>query len=395
MKTSPIRVLLVEDDEDDYVLTRDLLSEIQNQRFDLEWVASYDAGLDAITRDRHDIYLIDYRLGDRDGLRLLRDAIAGGCNRPFIMLTGQEDRQIDVEAMKSGAADYLVKGKIGAAILERSIRYAVQRHRLLEDLRVAKEQAEFANRSKTEFLANMSHELRTPLNAILGFSEVIRNQMFGPLGSERYVEYAAAVHDSGAHLLEIINDILDVSKAEAGKLELHEQPVDVARAVDAALRLLRERAESARLTLKSNVPDDVPPLWADQRMIKQILINLLSNAVKFTPEGGKILVRATILEDGGLALAVRDTGIGIAAKDLPAAMSHFGQVDTTLSRKHTGSGLGLPLAKSLTELHGGTLELESQTGLGTTVTVRMPKERVMREPRNRRCRPAAAGANRT
>jgi signal transduction histidine kinase len=240
----------------------------------------------------------------------------------------------------------------------------------------AREQAEFASRTKTEFLANMSHELRTPLNAIIGFSEILKNEMFGPLGASQYEEYAIDIHDSGAHLLGVINDILDFSKAEVGKLTLMERSVSLEQIVEPCLRLLRPRAEEAGVTLTLHVPKNTPFIRVDELKLKQILINLVSNAVKFTQQGGSVSIAAEAVEGGSLAIRVIDTGIGIAPDDIPKALSAFGQVDSALSRKFDGTGLGLPLASSLTELHGGTLELESTYGEGTTVTVLLPAERV-------------------
>jgi PAS domain S-box-containing protein len=252
----------------------------------------------------------------------------------------------------------------------------------------AKEQAEHANRTKSSFLANMSHELRTPLNAVIGFSEIMTMQMFGPL-SEAYVAYAKDINESGHHLLNIINDILDMSKIEAGRQQLHESDVSLKNVIAATLRLIAVRAEEAGLHVSVRLPPDIPVLHADERMIKQILLNLLSNAVKFTPSGGRITVLARTAAHDVLELAVADTGIGMAPKDIPTALEPFGQVDSTLSRKFQGTGLGLPLVKALAELHGGTLAIDSALGVGTTVTVRFPASRT-RRPAPAPDEPAAA-----
>jgi PAS domain S-box-containing protein len=247
-------------------------------------------------------------------------------------------------------------------------------------LLAAKEMAEIASRSKSEFLANISHELRTPLNAIIGFSEIMRDQIFGPIGSPQYREYLGDVLESAHHLLELINDILDLAKAEAGKLELAEEQVDVAAVVRATVRLVRERAQRAGLELSVNAAEGLPIVHADERKLKQILLNLLSNAVKFTGEGGAIAVAAGLDARGDLILSVTDSGIGIAPGDLALALAPFGQVEGSLNRKHEGTGLGLPLSRAMAELHGGELTLESTFGKGTTVRVRLPASRVVREP---------------
>ncbi|MEE8533360.1 MAG: ATP-binding protein [Alphaproteobacteria bacterium] len=245
-----------------------------------------------------------------------------------------------------------------------------------ESSRAARETAELANRAKTEFLANMSHELRTPLNAIIGFSEIIMGEMFGPIGVEQYKEYMKDIHESGSHLYNLINDILDVSKAEAGKLELSESEIDIADAVTRCVRLVGERAERAEVALEVEVPQGLPLLYADERKIKQILLNLLSNAVKFTPTGGKVSISARIEPDGWFCFAITDTGIGISEQDMADVMAPFGQVDSTLARRYEGTGLGLPLTKALVDLHGGELDLQSELDVGTTVTVRLPKDRL-------------------
>ncbi|MGH6932887.1 MAG: ATP-binding protein [Dongiaceae bacterium] len=244
------------------------------------------------------------------------------------------------------------------------------------ELITARDQAEFASRTKTEFLANVSHELRTPLNAILGFSEVIRREMFGPIGTPVYREYAQDIHQSGTWLLELITDILDMSKIEAGKLELREERVDPAELSNSVMRMVRDRAEAAGLTVVLEPAADLPTLRADPRALKQILLNLLSNAVKFTPNGGKVVLRVARAADNSILFSVRDTGIGIAAEDLPQAMAVFGQIDGALNRRHSGTGLGLPLSRALIELHGGHLDLISEPGVGTTVTVQLPPDRI-------------------
>ncbi|MFQ6017267.1 MAG: PAS domain-containing sensor histidine kinase [Kiloniellaceae bacterium] len=245
-------------------------------------------------------------------------------------------------------------------------------------LRQAKETAELANRTKGEFLANMSHELRTPLNAIIGFSEVMCAEILGPLDNAQYRGYTADIRESARHLLALINDILDAAKIEAGQTELFEEPVDPVALIDSVQRLLAGRAGRAGLAIEVHLAPNLPPIYADETKLKQILINLTANAVKFTPEGGRIELRAEVNETGEFVFMVSDSGIGIEAKDIPRALAPFGQVDSQLSRRFEGTGLGLPLAKSLTQMHGGTLDLVSAPQVGTTVTVRLPAERMLR-----------------
>jgi two-component system cell cycle sensor histidine kinase PleC len=239
---------------------------------------------------------------------------------------------------------------------------------------IAMTRAEAANQAKSEFLANMSHELRTPLNAINGFSEIMAGEMFGALGDARYKGYAADILRSGQHLLSLINDILDMAKIEAGKLTLHYEAVSLKEIVEDAARLMRGRVEEAGLKLLVDAPD-LPTIEADHRGLKQVVLNLLSNAVKFTPEGGDIVVALTREDDDRVRVAVTDTGIGIAAEDLGRLARPFEQVEGQHSKTTQGTGLGLALTKSLIELHGGTLTLESEPGRGTTVSFDLPIRR--------------------
>jgi PAS domain S-box-containing protein len=247
--------------------------------------------------------------------------------------------------------------------------------KIMEQLRVAKESADNANRTKSEFLANMSHELRTPLNAIMGFSEVIKNEMFGHIAVPQYVEYARDIFASGSHLLDIINDILDLSKVESGKFELTEENVAIEEVVFAVCNIVKGKADEKNLHIAPRLPGVMPRLYADKRALKQMMLNLLSNAVKFTPKDGEVKIAATLDADGAVLITVADSGIGIAAHDMEKVLTPFGQVDSALAREHDGTGLGVPLVKAMVELHGGSLIFESTPGEGSVVTLRFPPER--------------------
>ncbi|HTJ63898.1 MAG TPA: ATP-binding protein [Alphaproteobacteria bacterium] len=256
-----------------------------------------------------------------------------------------------------------------------------------QNLRAEKERAEIANRAKSEFLANMSHELRTPLNAIIGFSEIIMNRALGDGVPEKYDAYAADINVSGRHLLSLINEILDLSKIEAGHNEIRESEIGLDILVESARHLFTTQFEKGNLALVVDLPIPAPTLMVDGGKLKQCLANLLSNASKFTPAGGTVTVTARFEASGGLAIAVRDTGIGIAKRDIPTVLSPFGQVESAFHRSHTGTGLGLPITKALIEQHGGTLSIESTLGVGTTVTLTLPHARVASQPADE----AAAG----
>jgi signal transduction histidine kinase len=246
---------------------------------------------------------------------------------------------------------------------------------LIAELNLAKQSADAANRAKSEFLASMSHELRTPLNAILGFSEVIKEELFGPVGLAKYVDYAQDVHNSGQHLLDLINDILDLSKIDAGKVELREENISVTGLIADSVSLVRERAQKSGVGLELLPTPDLPLLSGDKKLLKQILLNLLSNAIKFTPAGGRVTVKAELDAQGGMRITVADTGIGMSAGDIAKAMSPYGQIDSRISRKHQGTGLGLPISRSLAHIHGGELEVDSSPGKGTRITLVLPPRR--------------------
>jgi two-component system cell cycle sensor histidine kinase PleC len=243
---------------------------------------------------------------------------------------------------------------------------------LAEKYAEEKTRAEDANQAKSKFLANMSHELRTPLNAIIGFSEIMESGMFGPLGTDKYREYCSDIRQSGQYLLEVINDILDMSKIEAGRIRLDPKPIELEAFLNDAMRVVSARAQDKRLTLAARIGADTG-LIADQRLLKQIVLNLLSNAVKFTPEGGRISIRARSVR-ACVIIAIADTGIGIPQDALARLGRPFEQVESQLTKSHQGSGLGLAIARSLTELHHGSMRIRSTLGRGTIVLLRLPAD---------------------
>ncbi|HEX4889809.1 MAG TPA: ATP-binding protein [Alphaproteobacteria bacterium] len=244
-------------------------------------------------------------------------------------------------------------------------------------LEAARREAVEANMAKVMFLANMSHELRTPLNAIIGFSEIMSSQMFGPMGNERYLEYARDVHKSGDHLLGLVNDILDTAQIESGNMKLREEESDLHDIIDYCLNQVSLQAKTAQVNLHEKVNFGMPAVMADSRKLKQILLNLLSNAIKFTPAGGSVSLFVRYAGNGDLEISVADTGIGIEKENIPRVLQKFGQVENSMQRNYAGVGLGLPLAKALVELHGGKLWIDSVLGKGTTVAFFLPRSRLM------------------
>ena len=235
--------------------------------------------------------------------------------------------------------------------------------------------------TKTEFLANMSHELRTPLNAIIGFSEVIENEILGKADSNpKYVGYARDINSAGEHLLNVINDILDIAKIEVGRLELDEEVFDLDNSFDSCVKMLAEHADKSGVVLTRATPAPLPNFKGDEKKFKQIVLNLLSNAIKFTPKGGSVTLEAGVEENGALRVAVADTGIGIAPEDQAKVMAPFMQVESAQSRKYEGTGLGLPISQALAELHGGKVSMSSKLGAGTTITLLFPASRTERAP---------------
>ena len=374
------QVLIVDDDQE---FAESLVDILSPAGYDVVVASHAESAVAALQRSSPPVAMLDIRLGRASGVDLLSHLRAQRPDLICVMMTAHADTQTAIAAMRQGAYDYFDKSSEPIellAVLDRCFekaRLQEENRSAYDALRIAKEAAEKANRAKSEFLANISHELRTPLNAIIGFSEVMMQEILGPVGNENYAGYLKDIHDSGIDLLNIINDILDLSKAEAGKLELSEQTVDAAVVIDAVCRLMRPKIDSAGLQVATEFAANLSLLFCDRLKLKQVLLNLLSNAVKFTRPGGRITVGAAADPAIGFAITIRDTGIGISKEDIARVLQPFEQVESSLSRSHNGTGLGLPLTAAMMELHGGALEIHSEIGAGTAVTIRFPPERLV------------------
>ena len=375
-----LRVLLIDDDEDDRLLTAERLSEIPGNPYQLDWISRYEEGLEAICQGTHDVYLLDFRLGARTGIELLREAHGHGCSGPIILLTGQGQSRTDVEALDAGADDYLEKERLTSAILDRSIRYALFRHRVereleqkvrerTEELATANAALREASQRKDEFLATLAHELRNPLAPIRNALEIVR--LAGD-GGESVGRQRERIERQVAQLQRLVDDLLDVSRITVGKFRLNLEMLTIQEVVEAALDGARPLFDRAKLTLTVKQPEEPIRLSGDRVRLTQALTNLLHNAAKFTEAGGRVWL-TVVPAPGSVSIVVRDTGVGIPANLLPDIFNLFTQVDQSLNRSQGGLGIGLGLVRKLMEMHGGTVRAESEGhGLGSMFTLNLP-----------------------
>jgi len=394
LETTPIRVLLIDDDREDYLITKGLFEDLPDQPFVLDWVPTYEDGLKAICDATHDVYLVDYRLGARDGLQLLREAREHCPHASLILLTGQGQYEVDRRAIEAGAADYLEKNRLDSVLLERSIRHALLQQRysaelertvrertadlersnqnLIREIAVraeAEEALREVGRRKDEFLGTLAHELRNPLAPIRNALEIMRLTGDKP---EAVARARTMMDRQVGHMVRLIDDLLDISRITRGKLNLSPERVPLSEVIDAALELSKPQIEKAKLSLEVKLPNREVLMTVDRMRVAQLLSNLLNNSAKYTESGGSVVL-ACALDDGHVQISVKDTGVGIPAEHLPQVFELFTQIDRTLNRSQGGLGIGLALVRRLVEMHRGTVTAHSDgPRRGATFTVRLP-----------------------
>lgn len=394
-----LKILVVDDDEVDRMAVRRALAKA-GVCMELSEVVNGNDALSALRNTTYDCVFVDYRLPDQDGLTLIQKLRSWEIKVPLVVLTGQGDEEIAVALMKAGATDYLSKSRVSSETLAQIVRNAIRVHRAEMQAALANQQLREsheqlirknqelerqrqqiqlqnlklleASRLKSQFLATISHELRTPMNAIIGFSQILLRPKFTQLTAQQ-ADMVERILNNGKHLLMLLNEVLDFSKLESGRLELKPEFFDLTKIINSTVAEMRSLAEAKKLSLLVQIDIQNPILFNDSVRIRQILVNLLSNAIKFT-ETGSIWVQAREIQENKIAIAVRDTGIGIAAKDFKLIFEAFRQVDQSITRKYPGTGLGLAIIESLVQMMDGKIFLESQLGVGSMFTIEIPRQ---------------------
>jgi signal transduction histidine kinase len=394
----PLNVLIVDDDLADRMLIRRVLVKTNLDFAEVSEVSCGQDAIAALATHQYDCALLDYRLPDLDGLQLVQQLRCNGVTLPLIVLTGQGDQEIAVELMKAGASDYVVKARLNADLIAQCLRSALRIYQAEETVRQAQQELQLTNallvqqnqaleehrreiqrqhievmrasRLKSEFLATMSHELRTPLNAIIGFSQLLIRRRES-IWTDKQTEMVHRINSNANNLLTLLNEILDFSKLDAQRLELRPEPLNLARLAEETIAEMQSLAEHKSLSLTLELDLKSPIVHNDPARLRQILINLISNAIKFTDQG-RVNVSVTQMGDKELTLAVADTGTGLSPEELEYIFEAFRQVDQSHTRKHEGTGLGLAIVDTIVTLMGGTIQVESTPGQGTTFFVRLP-----------------------
>lgn len=370
-----MKILLVEDSRTSVLMVESLLKEDPDEDYQLVVAGSVEAAKARLVDDDFELILLDLTLPDSSGLATLDSILAVSKGTGIVVLTSTTDEKVGLAALQHGAQDFLIKDETYRKVLLRAVKYARQRAISEREVREAKELAEFATRSKSSFIANLSHELRTPLNAVIGFSELLLEGVVGELkGKQR--EYTEDIHKSGQYLHGLIGTVLDISKIEADRLELHDGKVNMHSLIDDVVERISGAYRNDKIVYVKQIEDSMPDVRADQTMMAQIVTNLVTNAVKYSPGGGTVTVEAKINGGGDMVLRISDQGIGIPKGDLVKVMQPFERTEVCKEHHIDGTGLGLPLTKGLVEAHGGTLEIDSDIGVGTTVTVHLPPDRL-------------------
>lgn len=370
-----IKVALIDDDNDDYILIKDLLEAVPNNNYQISWFEDSSKGLAALKSNVHDVYLVDYHLDSKTGLDLLDEIQKSEIKKSIILLTGKGNYETDVAAMNKGASDFLSKDQISSEVLERSIRYCIKRAqdyekiKDTEKLKIEKEAAFAASKTKSMFLANMSHEIRTPLGAIIGFTDLA---LENNIDEKDRTEFLATIKRNSEHLLELINDILDLSKVEAGQLQLTTEYFNWRSVINEVIETLKPKLTEKNLSTVFDCSPFIPALLkSDSHRLRQVLINLVGNAVKFT-EHGKVTIECHI-HPPNFVIDISDTGLGIAKEDQQKLFQPFQQANPTLSHRHGGTGLGLDLSKKIAFALGGDLTLlSSHLGSGSKFRLILP-----------------------
>jgi signal transduction histidine kinase len=361
---TPIRVLLVDDDEDEYIITRRIISEIVGRKHLLDWASSYEQGLAIIQEGRHDIYLIDYRLDEKNGLDLLSQAIEYGCTQPMILLTGQEAREVDIQAMKLGAWDYLVKGRIDAAALERAIRYTLEHKKVLDVLLESQKQRE-------KFVATLTHDLKTPIKAEFRIFELLLSERFGPLTESQKLVINEMLR-SNRFMFQMVDNLLTAFKFEEGQMVLRMEALDLNELVFSTISMdLSGLAQDKEQTLSLDLDDSLPLIPADALEIKRVIYNLVQNAINYTPKGGSITVSSKF-QDHRAIVSIKDNGPGIEKNVQKTLFEPYASMAKRY--RHIGTGLGLYISRKIIEAHQGELLLDSQVGEGSKFTFTLPDQ---------------------